>query len=89
MVSAKLIQFALAFLSILVSLLFWAIFIQVLLSWFARGRSGLGVMLDQIVRPILRPFRFARIGMFDFSPILALLALDFIHTILENFLQSL
>jgi len=70
------IQFLITFLSILTNLLFWAIFINVMLSWFAQGRTGLGVMLDQIVRPILKPFRWARIGSMDFSPIVALIVID-------------
>ena len=34
--------------------------------------------LTQGVAPILRPFRWARIGMLDLSPIVAILALDFL-----------
>ena len=72
-------QFLLSFVSIFFNLIFWAVFISVLLSWFASGRSQLGVWLEQIVRPILWPFRWARIGMIDFSPVLALVVLDFLR----------
>ena len=55
------------------------------MSWFAAGRTSLGLAIEQIVRPILAPFRWARIGMIDFSPILALFALS----ILQDFLFQL
>ncbi|MBT3349194.1 YggT family protein [bacterium] len=72
-----LIRFAISFVSILTKILYWAIFISVILSWFARGRSQLGSWLDSIVQPLCRPFRWARIGMMDLSPITALLVIDF------------
>ncbi len=80
------IKFAISFVGILFNLLFWAVFISVLMSWFSRGRTQLGMYLDQIVKPILSPFRWARIGMFDFSPILALIILDFLRGFIEKFL---
>ena len=72
-------HFLVSFVSIFFNLLFWAVFISVMLSWFASGRTQLGVWLEQVVRPILWPFRWARIGMIDFSPVLALVVLDFLR----------
>lgn len=87
--SEFLLRFVIKFVDILSQLLYWAILISVLLSWFARGRTPLGAWLDQIVRPLYKPFRWARIGMIDFSPILALLAIEFIGRYLTEFLVSL
>jgi len=70
------IAILITFISVLLKLCFWAIFIHVLMSWFASGRTQFGEILDQIVQPILHPFRWARIGMLDLSPIVALIALD-------------
>jgi len=84
--TASLIGFAVHFVLILVKLLYWAILIQVLMSWFAAGRSPLGQALDQIVQPILKPFRWARIGMLDLSPIVALYALYFLQGLVLEFL---
>jgi uncharacterized protein YggT (Ycf19 family) len=84
-----LIQFAITFISILTKILYWAIFIWVILSWFARGKNQLGQWLDALVKPICRPFRWARIGMMDFSPIVALLVIDFGGRFLIQLLMKL
>ncbi len=71
------ITFAISFISILAKLMTWAIFIHILMSWFVRRPNPFTTWLNQVVRPILRPFRFARLGMLDFSPIVAFLVIDF------------
>ena len=57
----------------------YAIVIYILMSWLPGAReSGLGRFLGRIVVPYLRIFRFIPpIGMLDFSPIVAILALNF------------
>lgn len=57
----------------------YAIVIYILMSWLPGAReSGLGRFLGRIVEPYLRVFRFIPpIGMLDFSPIVAILALNF------------
>ena len=57
----------------------YAIVIYILMSWLPGAReSGLGRFLGRIVEPYLRIFRFIPpIGMLDFSPIVAILALNF------------
>ncbi|MGO3589976.1 YggT family protein [Leuconostoc falkenbergense] len=57
----------------------YAIVIYILMSWLPGAReSGLGRLLGRIVEPYLRIFRFIPpIGMLDFSPIVAILALNF------------
>lgn len=65
---------------------------RVLSSWFVRDYSNpILRMLYQITEPILSPFRnlLNRIGVggtIDFSPILTILALDFIASLLINIL---
>ncbi|ODG89856.1 MULTISPECIES: YggT family protein [Bacillaceae] len=56
------------------------IVIHIILSWFPQIRqSGFGRLIGRISEPYLEPFRriVPSIGMFDFSPIIALFALEF------------
>jgi YggT family protein len=76
---------------ILIQLYEWLIIASVLLSWFTIGGSGhpsiyrAQEFLAQITEPFLGPIRqvlmpiTSRIGL-DFSPILAILLLNFIQT---------
>ncbi|WP_405030825.1 YggT family protein [Paenibacillus hexagrammi] len=53
----------------------------ILLSWFPNAReSFIGDLLGKVVEPYLRPFRkiIPTIGFIDLSPIVALLALNFV-----------
>ncbi len=81
-----LVPLAIHFLQILMKILYYVILVQVLLSWFPAARRRYGAILEPIVEPILRPFRWARIGMLDLSPILALIALDYGARLLLEFL---
>ena len=67
----------------LISLTLWfytvALFIYVLLSWFAdRGVNPMGALLGQLVEPLLRPVRrvLPPIAGFDLSPMLVILLLQ-------------
>jgi len=89
----QLVYFALNFALILSTLLFYAIFAWVIASWFImfgiitpvnRGFA----FLTQIVAPLLKPFRWAKIGMIDLSPIAAILALDLAMTVMRNVLEQ-
>lgn len=82
------IGFTIVFIQIFASLLTWSIFIWILMRWFARGKSPLGEMLEQIVQPILKPLRWARIGMFDLSPIIAFYLIDFIAKTFTSLLSQ-
>lgn len=82
----ELIQFVILFVHTFTRLLYWIMIIYILMSWFITRPNYFWNMLGSIVRPILKPFRWARIGMIDFSPILALLILDFIANYLIDFL---
>ena len=68
-----------------------AIFIFIILSWFARGTyNPASAFLAMIVEPVLRPFRrfIPPIGMLDLSALFALIALQFL-TIFVASLQPL
>ncbi|MES9684007.1 hypothetical protein CN514_05775 [Bacillus sp. AFS001701] len=58
----------------------YVIVIHIILSWFPQIRqSGFGRLIGRLSEPYLEPFRriVPSIGMFDFSPIIALFALEF------------
>lgn len=74
----QLIQFLVLFISIFTRILYWAIFVSILMSWISRRRTPFKVWLDALVNPVLRPFRWARMGMLDFSPVVALIAVQFV-----------
>lgn len=70
-----------------------AIVVRILLSWFIRGYSNnkFYSMLIQITEPVLAPFRrityrFGASYGIDFSPVLAILALEFVRMICMRFL---
>lgn len=83
------IHFLITFVTIFMKLLYWAVFIHVLMSWFASSKSTFGQMIDGIVQPILKPFRWARVGMIDLSPLLALLILSFLESAAQEYLFQL
>lgn len=74
---STLIHFTASFINILAELVQLAMFVYVLMSWFATGRTPLGNILVQIVDPITRPFKWARIGNFDLSFIVAYMFISF------------
>ena len=58
----------------------YAIIIYILMSWFPGAReSAVGRFLETIVEPYLEPFRrvIPPLGMFDISPLIAIMALQF------------
>ncbi len=82
------------FLGIFLNLIFWVLIIWVIISWLMIFRvmrpDNPGYHLfAQIVRPILLPFRWARIGMLDLSVIAAFLTIDFVGNYLLKFIAQL
>jgi uncharacterized protein YggT (Ycf19 family) len=69
--------------------LFYALFFWVIMSWFTQTPSGFGIILNKIVEPIVYLFRWAKIGMFDFSPIIAIMVINYGGDYLVKFLKSL
>jgi YggT family protein len=69
------------FLALLLQILLMAIFVRVLLTWLPIDQANPIVrVLNDVTEPVLAPFRrvIPRIGMFDLSPIAAMLIIQFI-----------
>ena len=67
-------------------ILTYAIIIRAILSWFIRSRQNLIILLlDDITEPLLAPIRrvVPRLGIFDLSPLVAIVILYFIPFILS------
>jgi YggT family protein len=69
-----------SFVSVFVGIYILCIFAWVLLSWirmpYSRTSAAVQEFLDEVVRPYIRLFRFLpRLGPFDISPIVAVIAL--------------
>jgi YggT family protein len=74
-------NFLYQFLGILLYVLWLAILIRVILSWFPVDPSNPIIrIIWEITEPILAPFRrvIPRIGMFDLSPLAAFLVISFL-----------
>ena len=75
-------SFLITFLGLLLQILWFAILIRVILSWFPVDPSNPIIrILWEITEPVLAPFRrvIPRIGMLDLSPLAALLVIQFIQ----------
>lgn len=77
-------DFFVSFIRIFFDLLGFAIIARILLSWMPGGAARLRMILNDITEPVLAPFQrlVPRIGMLDFSPIVAILVLDIIKGML-------
>ncbi len=70
------------FLALLLQILLMAIFVRVLLTWLPIDQSNPIVrVLFDVTEPVLAPFRriIPRIGMFDLSPLAAMLVIQFLQ----------
>lgn len=78
-------NFLILFLNIFFNLLIIALFIRILLSWFRISEDNFFVqILFNITNPILLPFQkiIPPVGMIDFSPIAAFIALEIVRELL-------
>jgi YggT family protein len=69
------------FLGLLLNILWLAILVRVILSWFPVDPSNPIVRIVwEVTEPVLAPFRrvIPRIGMFDLSPLAAFLVISFL-----------
>jgi YggT family protein len=67
-------------------ILAFVILIRVILSWFMLSRTNIFIMLlDDVSEPILSPLRriIPRIGVFDITPIVAILVLYFLPRLIS------
>ncbi len=82
-------------LSLLINIFFFAIIIQVILSWVSSGSAynsnPLSYLIYHLTEPLLAPARRALPNFqgFDFSPIFVLLGLQLVTILLVNPLQSI
>jgi YggT family protein len=77
------------FLNLLLGVLWLAILVRVILSWFPLDPSNPIIRLVwDVTEPILAPFRrvIPRIGMFDLSPLAAFLVISFLRESLPRLL---
>jgi YggT family protein len=78
-------NFVITFIGMLLQVLSLAILIRVLLSWVdPRANMRVTQIMHEVTEPILGPIRsvMPSVGMFDFSPIVAILLLQAIGTAL-------
>ena len=78
-------EFLINFIVLLCEVLTLAIIVRVILFWFSpRQTSRLAIMLLQITEPFLRPLRriVPRAGVFDFTPMVAIVILMLISYLL-------
>ncbi len=74
------------------TILFWLLFARIILSWFpVDPYSSVVQFLHQVTDPILEPLRRLplRIGMMDFSPVLAFFILYITQNVLVAILMRL
>jgi len=79
------VAFLFDFLRTVCEVLTLAIFIRVILSWFSpRPTNILSIILYRVTEPLLAPLRriIPRLGMFDFTPLVAIILLQLIARLL-------
>ncbi len=84
-------QFLITFVNMLFNILMLLIIARVLLSFFPDYRyQPIGEFIYNVTDPIITPFQRLnlQIGMFDLSPVVALLVLNLLQYILVNMLSS-
>lgn len=60
----------------------WIIIIRAFLSWIPHSPNNpVAKIIYDITEPLLKPFRLIRIGMIDFSPVFAIIALFLLRSI--------
>ena len=78
-------DFLFGFIRLLCEVLTIAIILRAILSWFSpRPTNILAVILNKVTEPLLAPLRriIPRAGMFDFTPLVAIILLQFIARLL-------
>jgi YggT family protein len=86
------VSFVLTFLELLLQILSIAILVRILLSWFPVDPSNPIIrILFEVTEPVLAPFRrvIPRIGMFDLSPIAAMLVIQLLQQNLPYMFRGL
>lgn len=79
------------FISLLAQVLFFAVLIRAILSWFMpNDSSGLGRILFDITEPVLAPIRrvLPPLGGIDFSPLVAMVLIQVVGQVLTQLLTQ-
>ncbi len=79
------------FVEVFTDIMIAAIFVRAILSWVITDpRNPLITVLDQITEPLLAPLRrvVPRLGMFDITPMVAMIILIAIQRMVMNFYGS-
>ena len=82
-------EIIITFVSLLTTVLTFAIFGRAILTWFpaaAQGNNPFVALLYQITEPMLAPLRavIPRVGMMDLSPMVAIFILFAIRRVIES-----
>ena len=75
------------FIALILRILYFSIFLRAINSWFPIDQNiSLVRSLDTITEPIIEPIRkiLPTFGMFDLSPLIAIILLSFLTNILEK-----
>ncbi len=83
-------EFLITFFRLLSRILYFAIFARIILSWVdPGGQMRVTYILYEITEPILAPIRriLPNMGMFDLSPMVAIILLDLLRRLLVGALR--
>ncbi len=84
------VEFLVLFIRVISQTFVWIVIANALLSFFLSPYHPIREALDRIVAPFLNPIRnlMPNMGGLDFSPLILILAVDFLSRILIIFLLS-
>lgn len=93
MIISVLAQYGITFLTYFIQLCYWSLIIWVLSSWLIlfgviSHDSPIFRIMTQVVQPILKPFAWARIGMLDLSPLVAIVVLSYVAGLIQQLLSG-
>ena len=74
------------------SILYFLLVVRIIISWFGvNPYNEIVQLLFRVTEPILSPFRKLplQVGMIDFSPIIAFIALSFLNSLVVGILRTL
>ncbi len=73
------------------SLIFWMLILRAILSWVSQGGNPFEQVIAQLTEPMLAPIRriIPPIGGLDLSVLVAIIALQFIQLLLQQYLGAL
>ncbi|MBD3328387.1 YggT family protein [Candidatus Peregrinibacteria bacterium] len=85
-------DFIILFIGILFDMIYLAIIIRIVLSWFrSSGMARFKYFLKDITDPVLVPFQrvIPRLGMIDISPIIAIIVIDLVKNLLISLILGI